>query len=376
MDVSAVTYNSKAVRLSRQLMQDIDSGLWSPGTLLPSQIELAGKYQVSRDAVQRALSILDEQGKVLRLGQGRVQVPLVSGRGQDDLSVSVAGGTIAAIWAAEPDYHVVECRKGIARYAAEHGLEFKIFLSSGGHEQTLGLFETARDQGIDGLLVFPYTQLDYVRAIRRLIEQDVPLVCMDRLVQGISASCVHFDNASGMYEATHYLIEKYSQPVYYVSNLPDHSTLIADYEGYQHAMADAGLASFVSEYSCLGRTGDGDPRFWALGKKWMAAKDSIDQFFEKAVFPASVVCSNDYVAQGIYDVAALRQLKIGDDIHVVGFGDYPLGRFLSPSLTTVHAPMYQMGYEAAKLLHQTIQKKLTTPVQLHLPVELVVRDSA
>jgi DNA-binding LacI/PurR family transcriptional regulator len=45
-------------------------------------------------------------------------------------------------------------------------------------------------------------------------------------------------------------------------------------------------------------------------------------------------------------------------------------------LTTVHSPVYQMGYDAARLLHQTMCKRVTTPAQIHLPVELVVRESA
>jgi DNA-binding LacI/PurR family transcriptional regulator len=113
-----------------------------------------------------------------------------------------------------------------------------------------------------------------------------------------------------------------------------------------------------------------------LGKKWLGTKDGIDQFFDKGVFPASVVCMNDYVAQGVYETAAMRHLKIGEDIKIVGFGDYPLARFLNPKLTTMRSAMSRMGYDAAGLLDQTIQKKFEKPVQIYLPVEMVVRESA
>jgi len=375
MGISTVTYNSKAVRLSRELLQDIENGVFGPGSVLPSQIELAGRYQVSRDTVQRALSLLNDEGKVRRLSQGKTQVPMDFGRQESTSSDRTVRGNIAAVWAAEPDYHLVEMRKGIARYAAETGMDFKIFLSPGGHGKTIELLGTIENHSVDGIILLPYGHPDYVRAIRRLIDRAFPVVCIDRLVEGVQASCVHFDNASGMYEATQYLITRYSRPVYYVGHLLDHSTVIADYEGYRHAMADAGFAGEIAKYTCLGGTSDSDPRFWPLGQKWLGAKEGIDQFFNKAVFPASVMCVNDYVAQGIYETAASRNLKIGADISIAGFGDYPLSQFLSPMLTTVRTPMVRMGYDAAGLLDQTIQKKFEPPVQIYLPVELVVRES-
>ncbi len=376
MGTSTVTYNSKAVRLSQKLLADIENGVFGPGSLLPSQIELAGRYKVSRDTVQRALSLLDEEGKVRRLPQGKTQVPVDIGRQGLKSSERTVRGTIAAVWAAEPDYHIVEVRKGIARYAAEAGFDIKIFLSHGGHEKAMEVLSTLENQSVDGLILLPYGHPDYAKAIQRLIERKFPLVCIDRLIEGAETSCVHYDNTSGVYEATHYLINRYSRPVYYISNLPDNSTIVADYEGYRHAMADAGFAGEISTHACLGGTSDSDPRFWPLGKKWLGTKDAIDQFFDKAVFPASVLCLNDYVAQGVYETAAARNLKIGRDIYVVGFGDYPLAQFLNPKLTTMRSAMFRMGYEAAGLLDQTIQKKIEQPVQVYLPVEMVVRESA
>jgi len=89
-----------------------------------------------------------------------------------------------------------------------------------------------------------------------------------------------------------------------------------------------------------------------------------------------VLCVNDYAAQGVYETAASRNLKIGKDIYIVGFGDYPLARFMNPKLTTMRSAMFRMGYDAASLLDQTIQKIFQQPVQIYLPVEMVVRESA
>lgn len=53
-------------RISRELIQNIASGRFPAGTLLPSELELCEQYQVSRHTVREALRDLTEQGLILR----------------------------------------------------------------------------------------------------------------------------------------------------------------------------------------------------------------------------------------------------------------------------------------------------------------------
>jgi LacI family transcriptional regulator len=82
------------------------------------------------------------------------------------------------------------------------------------------------------------------------------------------------------------------------------------------------------------------------------------------------------MARGVYQAAERRGLVIGRDIMVAGFDDIPMAKFLKPALTTLRQPRIKIGYEAAKLLHQIISKKISKPVHIHLPVELITRESA
>jgi DNA-binding LacI/PurR family transcriptional regulator len=100
------------------------------------------------------------------------------------------------------------------------------------------------------------------------------------------------------------------------------------------------------------------------------------RFIAQAEFPVSVVCSNDNTARGLYEAAAKAGLKIGTDIPVASFDDLPMAKLMTPALTTIHQPRNQIGYEAAKLLHRLILKKDKPPQHIHLPVELIVRESA
>jgi LacI family transcriptional regulator len=60
---------------------------------------------------------------------------------------------------------------------------------------------------------------------------------------------------------------------------------------------------------------------------------------------------------------------------LAGFDDVPSARFMTPSLTTVHVPIRQMGIQALDWLVEAIRKGNTTSHRVNLPVELIVRES-
>jgi LacI family transcriptional regulator len=92
--------------------------------------------------------------------------------------------------------------------------------------------------------------------------------------------------------------------------------------------------------------------------------------------PDAVFACNDYMAIGA--MAAFREagIHVPNDIAVAGFDDIASARYASPSLTTVHVPVYDIGRRAGERLVQQIQSD--TPLeaqQVQLPLELKARSS-
>jgi len=92
--------------------------------------------------------------------------------------------------------------------------------------------------------------------------------------------------------------------------------------------------------------------------------------------PDAVFACNDYMAIGA--MAAFREagIHVPNDIAVAGFDDIASARYASPSLTTVHVPVYDIGRRAGERLVQQIQSD--TPLearQIQLPLELKARAS-
>jgi len=92
---------------------------------------------------------------------------------------------------------------------------------------------------------------------------------------------------------------------------------------------------------------------------------------KSATPPTAVVCLTDQVALGVYRAAHDFSVSIPDQLAVIGFDDSPFCADLTPSLTSVHAPFYNVGVRAAQLaLNLTLQE-----TRVDLPTQLMVRES-
>jgi len=376
-------YRSKSLRVADVLAADIQQRRFPAGMLLPTESELAHMYHVSGMTMRKTLSILAEKGVVVRVPQKGTLVPnqepangLAGLREQVRTSSPATTLTISAVWAASPDTHLVGISEGVKKYAREAGLHLQLILSPEGHDRALNFLQNAENYPVEGALVLRYSNEEYVSALNRLVEKSFPLVCVDRHVENVPASFVEADNAAGEYQAVHYLIEKYHQPVYFFCCLPEHSTTQDRFHGYKLAMTDAGFDGLIDEYTFFFKVSDSDPTYWPRTKKASSSFAGAEEFLDKARLPACVVCMNDYAARGLYEVAERRGMAVGKDLHIIGFDDQSIAKFLKPSLTTIRQPSLQIGYDAARLLHHMILGKIKPPVHIHLPVEMVVRESA
>lgn len=88
----------------------------------------------------------------------------------------------------------------------------------------------------------------------------------------------------------------------------------------------------------------------------------------------AVAFANDHLASGALMEATRLGVAVPEQFALLGFGDFPIGRQLQPSLSTVRPPTTEIGSATAKAVLQAV-KKLAEPTSLALPYELVARES-
>ena len=81
------------------------------------------------------------------------------------------------------------------------------------------------------------------------------------------------------------------------------------------------------------------------------------------------------IAIGAIKALHERGLRVPEDIGIMGFDNIYMASVVTPSLSTVSQPNYQMGFKAAEMLINLIQNPNTNVKNVVLKTELVVRES-
>ncbi|MCX7670008.1 MAG: ATP-binding protein, partial [Anaerolineae bacterium] len=119
-----------------------------------------------------------------------------------------------------------------------------------------------------------------------------------------------------------------------------------------------------------------DPALMAYGEHTYAGgRRAIGQLLARGVHFTAVLASNDSSAIGAMDALHEAGFVIPRDVAVIGFDDRLEARAQRPPLTTVHYPMFDLGYQAVEQLLRTLAGQMPASEPLRIPTRLAVRES-
>jgi DNA-binding LacI/PurR family transcriptional regulator len=102
----------------------------------------------------------------------------------------------------------------------------------------------------------------------------------------------------------------------------------------------------------------------------------MQRILSQRPLPTAVFAASDVMALGAKMAIEDAGLRIPEDMSLVGFDDIPKVTWVSPKLTTIAQPRYQMGWEAARLLIDRIEQNIPpTRQKVVMEHKLVVRKS-
>jgi LacI family transcriptional regulator len=181
-------------------------------------------------------------------------------------------------------------------------------------------------------------------------------------VPGLEKQCVVIDNASGGYIATSYLISQGHTRIAHICGRTDSLDAAAREQGYRQALIDHGLTP--------------DPALVVPGdyteEAGMIAIQKLLPLWEQSQFSA-IFAANDQTAIGTRLALYQENIAVPEAISLVGFDDWLGARYMTPPLTTVRQPAYDMGLIAAQAMGSMLDGlAYTIPA---IPLELIVRQS-
>lgn len=214
----------------------------------------------------------------------------------------------------------------------------------------------------DGLIVVsPLAYEAGEQYFAALVESGFPLVYAgDRDV----GPAVVVDNEAGIREALQHLVEHGHRRI----------AFIAGSEQAQRGDCGSRLRAYRAGVQQLGLADD--PALIACGAHTYAGGyQALRELLARGAQFTAVLASNDSSAIGVMDALHEAGFVIPRDVAVVGFDDRLEARAQMPPLTTVHYPMFDLGYQAVELLLGTMAGQTTAAEPVRIPTRLAVRES-
>jgi LacI family transcriptional regulator len=217
------------------------------------------------------------------------------------------------------------------------------------------------EHNTDGLLIFAASLSDEV--ISRLYNLGFPMVLLHQSPPNeFDIPCVTIENKAGAYKLISHLIEVHDYHVIaFLTGPVTHEDSYWRETGYREALSTHGLTYQPDLVSA----GHFDAKI---------AQNSVTEWLNKGVKFDAIFAGDDDGATGAITAIQHAGLRVPEDISVVGFDDIYISQYLAPPLTTIHAPIEQVGYAASRQLLRLIHQEIVDPLVL-LPTELIIRRS-
>lgn len=361
--------NSSNVVLYRQLAdvlkQHFSESHMAVGNRLPTEFELSAKYGVSRGTVRQALNLLEVEGLIERIpglgtflhqevdGERPVsqrQIGLIVPYAQDQLSLNILVGV-----------------ESVAKY---RGYQVIFNHSNENMEQEKVDIERMIRSQVAGLIIFPVSNREYDEAIWKLKEENVPFVLVDRYFPALDCDYVVVDNVGGGYRAAEHLILLGHKEIGFIYHpqADFRTTSVRDrYQGYRKALSDYGL-----EFQDNWLVSIDEPQ------SEKAREDILQpymQYLREQNRPSAFITVNDSSAINLFAAAGRLNLKVPDDLAIVGFDNLKMATQIQCPLTTVNQDRTELGVRAMHLLLGRIDGRSGPPEHIVIPTNLVVRES-
>ena len=187
-----------------------------------------------------------------------------------------------------------------------------------------------------------------------------PVVATGRRLEGHNLKTLRLDNEQGGYLAASHLLSLGHRRIAHISGPDDHEDAVDRYAGFVRAHQEYGVevdpeivfqGDFLEYGGVLAMT-----RLLDSGKNFTA-----------------VFAANDQSAMGARLALYRRGIRVPEDVSLLGFDDIPVAAYLTPPLTTVRQPFYEIGLYLASTMLSMLGREVG---EVAIPsMDLVIRET-
>ena len=232
--------------------------------------------------------------------------------------------------------------RGVEDVAQQHGYSVILCNSDEDPRKERQYVDVLCAEHVAGAIVVPASERS--NSFQRFREFAIPVVTVDRRLDGRTTDAVLVDNVRGAHDAVAHLVAGGYRRIGLITGPISTTTGRQRRDGYRHALSEAGIP-FDPTLECIGTFKEGSGADLAAGL--LSLDPPIDALF----------IANNLMTLGALETLQAHRLRIPGDVAVVAFDDVPWAELASISLSTVSQPVYELGTTAAHRLFQRMQEK-------------------
>ncbi|HVY75884.1 MAG TPA: LacI family DNA-binding transcriptional regulator [Puia sp.] len=254
---------------------------------------------------------------------------------------------------------------GVEKVTTEAGYDLIIAHSSESYLKEAANAKNLFHKRVDGVIASLSFDTRDLGHFHPFIEKGVPVIFFDRVERNSQNTVVIIDNYKCGYEATKHLIAQGCKRIVHITSSLARNVYSERYRGYRSALTDHGIC-FDESLLIINDLSE------------EAGVESARRILSLCALPDGACITNDFVAAVCMRTLKENNIRIPEDIAIVGFNNDVIGKLIEPALTTINYPGKEMGEVAARNLISHLKKESNIE-QINTIIigsELIVRKSS
>jgi len=252
--------------------------------------------------------------------------------------------------------------RGVEEEAYKTG--YKIFNSSTDNstKKAKELIKAFRERQVDGYIIAPAPGIE--DDIIALIDENYPVIIFDRYFPDVKSNTIIVDNFGGAYNAIHHFIDNKFKKIAFVTIDSIQIQMEDRFKGYIKAIEENGLEQCIFEIP--------------FPSTHEVIKEKVKAFLVENPQLDAVLFATNYLANGGLKAINELNLKIPDNIAVIGFDDSYHFSLFTPAITCVAQPVEEIAHQIVTKLMASLQDddRKANIETITLPTTLIIRKSS
>jgi len=357
------------------IVRKIDSKIYKSNEKLPTEVEMAKEYDVSRITVTRAYKELADNHYVYRVkGHGTY----VNKEQHSNLEAKQNQGYKFLSVILQDNQYIGELLQGIEEVANKEGYLVTFHNAMLSHSLERKIIKDVMNKGTSGIVLYPNNTTMNMKVYSSLAINKFPFVTIDHSIPNFSTSFVSVDNYKSFYNLTTYLLDLGHRNITFIGlYLYSVSSEYERYQGFCQAHIDYGIPLsqnhliYVKDITVTSNIDMLEEEYCDIIKDLLHTYLNMPDE-EK---PTAIACVNDELAKMIMQVGIKMGVDFPNDLSITGFDDLPYAEHLQVPLTTVKQPAKEIGKAAATELIRRIKYPDSGIKVVKIQTQLVERQS-